>query len=103
MNKYLLLLMTFSFSLTSIQAKVINVTAIGKSAKGQFVAIEEFGYQVGNTRPYSKIRLVNMWKDKYVSGPIHILGTEDDISLEKIRKKAFDQALIKFKKYGLNF
>lgn len=105
--KKLFVLVTSAFLLTSVSSQVqaknlVRVMAIGSSPRGQFVAFEEFGYQNGRKIPFSKIRVMNMWQNKYVTDPIYVIGNEDVDSLINIRSKAKTQAITQFKQFNIS-
>ena len=77
--------------------------AVGESPKGQFVAFEEYGYKNGTKIPYSKIRVMNMWQNKYVSKPIIVTGLKHrvDMTLGHVRAKVRELVDQKLKKYSI--
>ena len=88
---------------TDIQARnLVRVMAIGSSPRGQYVAFEEFGYQNGRKAPFSKIRVMNMWKNEYVTNPVFVTGSRDDESLGEIRGKAKSQAVAQLKQFNIS-
>ena len=91
------------FSLTSVvSAKTtVKIKALGSSPKGQFVAFEEFGYKFGDSRPYSRIRIMNMWKNKYIGKPIQVIGTQKGVKLTHIRSQAKSLAREKLTKLNI--
>lgn len=100
--KKLYVLLTALFVSQGVSAKtLVRINAIGASPRGQYVAFEEFGYKEGRKTPYSKIRVMNVWKNKYVEEPIQVIGTKKEENLEEVRKKAKDLALRKFKKFNI--
>ena len=55
------------FGFAHVQAStLVRVKALGASPKGQYIAVEEFGYLDGDKGPYSRIKILNVWKNKYV-------------------------------------
>lgn len=97
-----ILVLIILISALPVQAKLVNINALGSSPKGQYVAIEESGYKLGSKLPFTRIRVMNMWKNKYVTKPVIVIGKEKDISLTSIRKRAFEKAVVQFKKYNIN-
>jgi predicted secreted protein len=94
-------LVTASFS-TMVQAKnLVRVKAIGSSPKGQYVAFEEFGYKNGRKTAFSKIRVMNMWKNKMMSSPVQVIGNSQKNKLQDIRIEAKGKASLQFKKYNI--
>lgn len=88
---------------TPVQSNpLVRIKAIGSSPRGQYVAFEEFGYKNGRKFPYSRIRVMNVWKNKYVDTPIYLIGTEKDDRLNSIRSKAKSLAVKKLKKFNIS-
>lgn len=81
---------------------LVRIKAIGSSPRGQYVAFEEFGYKNGRKFPYSRIRVMNMWKNRYVDTPVYLIGTENDDRLNSIRSKAKSLADKKLKKFNIS-
>lgn len=104
MNKLAIILgLITAFSCTSLLAKnTVKIKTIGKSPKGQYVAFEEFGFKNNQKIPYSRIRVMNMWKNKYVDTPVDVVGTKEDAKLKDIRMKAKKLAQDKLKKFNIN-
>lgn len=87
--KQIILLITLIFiAKASFAGNLVKVKAIGKSPKGQFIAFEEFGFTHSDQKPFSKIRVMNMWKNKYVTKEVKVTGLEDETSLDQVRAKA---------------
>ncbi len=92
-----------STAAVQIEAKsLVRVKAIGSSPRGQFVAFEEFGYKNGRKTPYSKIRVMNVWKNKYVDKPVQVIGIIEEDRLNQVREKAKDLAVKKLKKFNIS-
>ncbi len=69
------------------------INALGSSPKGQYVAIEEYGYNAGLKTYYSRIKIMNVWKNHYVSEPIEIeKGARRPSDLVQVRKEVLEQA-----------
>ncbi len=77
------------------------INALGSSPKGQYVAIEEYGYNSGLKTYYSRIKVMNVWKNHYVTEPVEIeKGARRPSDLIQVRKEALEQAamdLVRFK------
>jgi predicted secreted protein len=98
-------LMVFSFfcfmSAMSLGSPV-RIEAIGASPKGQYVAIEEYGFNQGLNTFYSRIRLMNLWKNQDAAPLIEIekkARHPDD--LIRIREEARLQATQQLEKYNI--
>ena len=76
------------------------IDTLGTSSKGQFVALEEYGYNPAERQFYVKIQIMNAWKNEYVSKPIEIkLPAAGQFGLNEARARAKRLAkddLIKF-------
>lgn len=100
--KKLLFTLTAIFITQSVPARtLVRINTIGASPRGQFVAFEEFGYKEGRKFPYSKIRVMNVWKNKYVDDPVQVIGKDGNEKLDQVRKKAKDMAIKKFAKFNI--
>lgn len=96
-------LVTHSLLASIAPRNMVKVEAIGSSGKGQFVAIEQYGYSVKDKRPYSIIKIMNVWKKQYVQKPIIIRGKKiKKQELDRVRAKARYQARAFFKRYGIS-
>ena len=100
--KRLIFAMTALFITQASHTKtLVRINTIGSSPRGQYVAFEEFGYKDGRKYPYSKIRVMNVWKNRYVDDPIQVIGKGQDEKLDQVRKKAKDLAIKKFAKFNI--
>lgn len=48
------------------------IDTLGTSKKGQFVAVEEYGYNKARHSYYVNIRIINVWKSEDVIQPITV-------------------------------
>lgn len=90
-----------TFNISDSKA-MVRVKALGSSPRGQFVAFEEYGYKNGRKYPFSKIRVMNVWKNKYVDEAIHLIGIEQEENLSSVRVKAKKMAIKKLKKFNIS-
>ena len=95
-----LMIMIASFPLTS--AAMVKVKALGSFPRGQFVACEEYGHKNSNGHSFSKIRIMNVWKNSYVEDPIQIIGKKGDKELGLVRMKAKKIASKRLKKFNIS-
>lgn len=105
MKKLFVVLTTIFITTTvhQVQAKsLVRVKAIGSSPRGQYVAFEEFGYKNGRKTPFSKIRVMNVWKNKYVDTPVQVIGADEQERLNQVREKAKDLAAKKLRKFNIS-
>src|SRR5690606_6030530 len=65
------------------------IDTLGSSPKGQFVALEEYGYKSLSHTYYVKIKVMNVWRKEYVGKEILVeLPAHRPMFLEKARRKA---------------
>ncbi len=80
-----------------------KIDVLGTSSKGQFVALEEYGYRPGTHMYFVIIRVMNVWKKEYVGDNIQIeLPATRPYILARARKEALELAQNTFKKYKIN-
>lgn len=98
-----LILFSFSVAVASVaQASPIQITTLGSSPKGQFVAIEEYGYNQGLRTYYSRIRFMNLWKKEYAGPVVEVeQGARHPDDLERVREKAKRTAEPHFEKFNI--
>jgi predicted secreted protein len=93
-------LLTFS-SLTSASEHQM-IDTLGTSPKGQFVALEEYGYKLQSHSYYVKIKVINVWKKEYVGKSIEVEEPAiKPVQLIKARSKARILALEELKKFDI--
>lgn len=82
------------------------IDTLGVSPKGQFVALEEYGYKRENRAYYVTIRIMNVWKKEFVGTPVLVeLPAFRPDFLQKARDKArvlAHEELKRFQILGLN-
>ena len=89
-----------SFPLTS--SAMVKVKALGSSPKGQFIAFEEYGVKSNDGHSFSKIRIMNVWKNSYVESPVQVIGKKGVEELGQVRIKAKKIASKKLKKFNIS-
>lgn len=90
-------------SFQSVAANKQKIDVLGTSSKGQFVALEEYGYRPVTHMYFVIIRVMNVWKKEYVGDSIQIeLPATRPYILNRARKEALDLAQNTFKKYKIN-
>ncbi len=100
--KILFLLILFMLP-SAFAANKQKIDVLGTSSKGQFVAIEEYGYRPGTHMYFVTIRVMNVWKKEYVGDNIQIeLPASRPYVLKKARAEALELAQNTFKKYNIN-
>lgn len=84
-------MMLFALTFTSLAfgSEHQMIDTLGVSKKGQFVALEEYGYRSQNHSYYVNIKVMNVWTKKYVGQTIHVeLPAHRPHFLEKARARA---------------
>ncbi len=100
LNFFLSSLFTLSFAFASHPQKF---DVLGTSAKGQYVALEEYGYRPGSHMYFVTIKIMNVWKKEYVGNSIQIeLPATRPHVLQKARKEAKALAQSTFRKYQIH-
>lgn len=98
-----LLILNFILINITYAKSTVTVRSIGASPKGQYVAIEEYGFLNSSKVPFSKIKIMNVWKQKYVGRDITVSGNRKQISnLSKIRARAIKKASKSLQKYRIS-
>lgn len=88
---------------TKVHAKnMIRIKALGSSPRGQYVAFEEFGYMNDSKTPFARIRVKNVWKDKYVDKSVNVIADEDNKRLDQVRAIAIDLAKKQLEQFNIN-
>lgn len=99
--KFFLILWLVSIPALAAQKQKIDV--LGTSPKGQFVAVEEYGYRPGTHMYFVSIRVMNVWKKEYVGSGVQIeLPATRPYVLKKARKEAKELAQNTFKKFNIS-
>ncbi len=86
------LIIFMAFVIVTLSAKASEhqmIDTLGASPKGQFVALEEYGYKSMNHSYYVKIKVMNVWTKRYVGKEIEVeLPAHRPVYLKKARQKA---------------
>ena len=90
------------FSVAATASQHQHMGSIGASAKGQFVALEEYGYKPESHSYYVTIRIINVWTSEDVGSVIEVeTPAKEKRFLEKARLKAKNLALAQMTKYKI--
>ena len=82
---------------------MMRVSALGSSPKGQYVAFEEFGFLNNSKIPFSRIRVMNVWKNRYVGKEINVISDKkNQLELEQVRAKAKKLAAERLKQFNIS-
>lgn len=97
----LLVFMTFTVSASALTSRpLVKVNVIGSSGKGQYIAFEEFGYKLGKSLPFAKIRILNVWTNKYIKNSYEVV--KKGTTLLEVRKKVRSMATETLKKFHIS-
>jgi predicted secreted protein len=90
------------FSLGAMASQHQHMGSVGASAKGQFIALEEYGYNPESHSYYVTIRIINVWTSEDVGSIVAVETPAKDVSfLEVARSKAKNLAKSQMDKYKI--
>lgn len=96
------ILMCFAFSALSLAGEHNRIDTLGVSGKGQFVALEEYGYKEQGHSYYVTIKIINVWTKEYVGSQVEVqepaLRPE---RLKRARERARSLAADDLKKFNI--
>lgn len=96
------LFLTLVFSGVVSGAEHQMIDTLGVSKKGQFVALEEYGYRSQNHSYYVNIKVMNVWTKKYVGQTIQVeLPAHRPHFLNKARARAKYLAVDVLKRFDI--
>lgn len=79
------------------------IDTLGASSKGQYVALEEYGYKAQSHTYYVTIKVMNVWKKEYVGQRIEIeVPAHRPDYLNKARSRARLMARDNLRIYGIS-
>ncbi len=81
-------------TLLSQAAEHQMIDSLGASPKGQFVALEQYGYKPMNHSYYARIQVLNVWTQKYV-------GKTFEVEVPAIKREHLNQARIRARSQAL--
>lgn len=78
------------------------IDTLGSSPKGQYVALEEYGYKTASHTFYVRIKIINVWKNKYVGKSVDVeLPADRPFLLKKARSRAKFLAQEQLKRFDI--
>ncbi len=90
------------FSLGALASQHQHMGSIGASAKGQFIALEEYGYKPESHSYYVTIRIINVWTIEDVGSVIEVeTPAKEKRFLDVARLKAKNLAQAQMTKYKI--
>jgi predicted secreted protein len=102
--KTLIVMISLGIHLNMLEAKtMVQVQALGSSPKGQYIAFEEFGYIGDAKKPFSRVKVFNVWKNKYVVEGVQVTPREEKLELNQVRSRAKNLAQKSLNKYHITF
>lgn len=79
------------------------IDTLGMSKKGQFVAVEEYGYDSHKHIYYVHIRFINVWKSEDVGQPVRVeVPAQRPVYLQKARERARELSQDQLTKYDIS-
>ncbi len=103
MVKYIAQFILFTLlAFPAIASEHQMIDTLGTSSKGQFVALEEYGYKSQSHSYYVRIKIMNVWKKEYVGKSIEVeLPAQRPVYLAKARARAKFLAMEELKIYKI--
>ena len=90
----------FSLSFASEHQRI---DTLGVSKKGQFVALEEYGYVPTRHSYYVTIKIMNVWKKEYVGSSIQVeVPAKKRQQLDQARQRAKELARTELEKFNIS-
>lgn len=78
------------------------IDTLGSSSKGQFVALEEYGYKSQTHSYFVTIKVMNVWTEEYVGQSVEVeMPAHRPVFLDKARSRARELAQDVLKKYDI--
>lgn len=103
MIKPLVFIMALLISGLALSAEHQMIDTLGASPKGQFVALEEYGYKSQNHTYYVVIKVMNVWKKEYVGSPVTVeVPAHRPNYLQKARSQAKALAQEQLLRFGIS-
>lgn len=93
------------FFVSSTASAVIHhkVDTLGTSAKGQYIALEEYGHRPDKKSYFVEIKILNLWKKQFVGDVIRVeTPAYSQKQLMESRLKAKKLAEGQLKAYGIS-
>jgi predicted secreted protein len=98
----LIIIFTMLCSQAALASRQQFFDVIGSSPKGQFVALEEYGYQAERKVYYVTIKIMNVWKKQFVGEPTLVeVPAKNRAELTRAREKAKVIAQEELKKFNV--
>lgn len=96
-------LLFIAFTSLSFASEHQMIDTLGASPKGQYVALEEYGYKLQSHSYYVRIKVMNVWKKEYVGKEVEVeLPAHRPNFLKKAREKAKMMAQEELKRFNIS-
>ena len=102
MLRFIFILLTLTFQLTAMAREHQKINSLGVSKKGQFVALEEYGYTPHKNSFYVHIKIMNVWKKEYVGTTFSIEVPAIGSNLKDAREKAKNMAKSELERFNIS-
>ena len=103
MKLKLIIFVTMLFAGKTFSSQHQKIDTIGMSPKGQFIALEEYGYQSENHTYFATIKIMNIWKKEYVGSTIQVeLPAHRPKVLDLAREQAKKMAKGELEKFNIS-
>ena len=87
---------------SAMAAEHLVIDTLGSSAKGQFVAVEEYGYKADAHTYYAKVMILNVWKSEYVGKTVEVsVPAHRPVDLDKARAQVKLMAQDQLKQFNI--
>ena len=102
MLKIIFVTLVMMFQLTAIAGEHHKINALGVSKKGQFVALEEYGYTPHKNAYFVEIKIMNVWKKEYVGMTFSVEVPAIGSTLKDAREKAKNMAKAELERFKIS-
>ncbi len=98
-----IIMSVFMLSLSAMASQHQMIDTLGVSPKGQYVALEEYGYVKEKHTYYVTVKIINVWTKKYEGQSIEVeTPAHRPVELERAREKARGLAQETLDKYKIS-
>lgn len=102
MLKSMFIMLSLIFKLSALAGEHQKINALGVSKKGQFVALEEYGYTPHKNSYYVHIKIMNVWKKEYVGMSYSVEVPAIGSNLKDAREKAKNMAKSELERFNIS-
>lgn len=101
--KCLVLTVVVLFTAVSYASEHQMIDTLGVSSKGQYVALEEYGYKANNHSYYVRVKVMNVWKKEYVGRTFELeVPAHRPSHLQNARMKARLSVRDELRQFGIS-